>query len=593
MIILDLLTFAEMKNLLPHLKWLPFIGIIAVYIAGWPIEIMDVDASQYASIAKEMVDRGEYFIVTNKGSNYLDKPPLIFWMGAISYLIFGVSTVAFKIPATLFAILGMISVYKWSRLYYSTISAYWSSIIFGSSQALFLMTNDVRTDIYLTSCMAFTMWHLAAYVKLEKWSNLIWGFIGVGLGMLAKGPIALVLPALALGPDIILKRQWRKIFDWKYLVGLLITGVVLSPMIYSLWLQFDSNPNVEVNGLKGVSGLRFFFWTQSFGRITGENVWDNNPARFFLLESTAWALLPYTLLIIPAWIYKIRIIIKYNFHLSPNEQTVGFWGFTLGLLALSQSHYQLPHYAFVCYPFAAIMMGNWVFETFEKFRLPAHILWLRYVQLFICMILWVVGFGLVFYVFPIVEWWVIVLAFVPFGFSIYYVTKKEDRYNFMKISALTGIGINLLLSLHFYPNLLRYQSTVPVGRYMSALKERKNISEEKYITFLTDIPHSLDFYSGKNVKYTILNVEAFADYPEGDTLWVYTNEKGFTQLQERRYVMQILQKVPHYDVQFLSSDFLNPRTRPLVVKNRYLLELVIKRKSILDDYKLEQFNQND
>src|SRR5690606_20480822 len=91
------------------------------------------------------------------------------------------------------------------------------------------------------------------------------------------------------------KKQWRKILDWKYIPGLLITCLVLLPMCIGLYTQYDANPLAEVNGRTGVSGLRFFFWEQSFGRITGENVWKNDAGWFFLTESTLWAFMPYTI----------------------------------------------------------------------------------------------------------------------------------------------------------------------------------------------------------------------------------------------------------------------------------------------------------
>ena len=76
---------------------------------------------------------------------------------------------------------------------------------------------------------------------------------------------------MALGSHLIYKRDWTNLFNWRWILGLAIILLVLSPMLWGLYHQFDLNPDATVNGRTGVSGIRFFFWEQSFGRITGEN----------------------------------------------------------------------------------------------------------------------------------------------------------------------------------------------------------------------------------------------------------------------------------------------------------------------------------
>ena len=62
-----------------------------MYIRGLSIDVMDVDASQYASIAMEMLQGGSWLEVQHRHADYLDKPPLLFWASALSYALFGIS----------------------------------------------------------------------------------------------------------------------------------------------------------------------------------------------------------------------------------------------------------------------------------------------------------------------------------------------------------------------------------------------------------------------------------------------------------------------------------------------------------------------
>ncbi len=102
----------------PWLKWLPFAGIYLVYGIGLFLDVMDVDATQYASMAREMLETGNYLKLYNRYENYLDKPPLIFWLSALSYKLLGVSNFAYKLPSFLFSLLAAYSTYRLAKLYY-------------------------------------------------------------------------------------------------------------------------------------------------------------------------------------------------------------------------------------------------------------------------------------------------------------------------------------------------------------------------------------------------------------------------------------------------------------------------------------------
>ena len=60
---------------------------------------MEVDATQYASMSVELLQSKSYLQFTDLGKDYLDKPPLLFWLSALSIALFGNTTWAFKIPS--------------------------------------------------------------------------------------------------------------------------------------------------------------------------------------------------------------------------------------------------------------------------------------------------------------------------------------------------------------------------------------------------------------------------------------------------------------------------------------------------------------
>ena len=65
--------------------WLLLFALLGVHLIGvFSIPLMDIDASQYASISREMLERNSFLQIYDLGKDYLDKPPMLFWLSALS-----------------------------------------------------------------------------------------------------------------------------------------------------------------------------------------------------------------------------------------------------------------------------------------------------------------------------------------------------------------------------------------------------------------------------------------------------------------------------------------------------------------------------
>ena len=311
--------------------------LLFLYIAYLPLDVLEVDAAQYASIAREMNERGDFLQVYHRGEDYLDKPPLLFWLASLSFSMFGVSTWAYKLPAFLALLLALISTYRFTKIWYSAQTALLATLLLGSSQAFFLLVNDVRTDGLLLSALIGSLAQISDYWKTKKNTSLLLAAFFVGLGMLAKGPIALVFFGFAVGGHVLVRREWKLLFSVQWFSFLGIILLVLLPMCIGLYQQFDLHPEKTAYGLKGPSGLEFYFWTQSFGRITGEIYWKNDTSFLYFFHTILWDFQPWILFLIPALFYKIT-------RFRQSTEWMSFAVFILGFISLSLSNYKLPHY---------------------------------------------------------------------------------------------------------------------------------------------------------------------------------------------------------------------------------------------------------
>ena len=231
---------------------------ITALLGMFMIPLMDIDASQYASISREMLENKSYLQVFDLGVDYLDKPPMLFWLSAISMKIFGVHDWAYRLPSFLFAMLAVCSTYRLALLFYRKEIAQLSAMVLASCQAIFLITHDVRTDTMLMGWVAFSLWQMAAWYQTMRWKHFLLAFIAIAGGMMTKGPIALMVPAFAFVPHFILRREWKQLFRWEYLLGILIIAIMLVPMSIGLYRQFDLHPGKPINGVPIRSGLRFY-----------------------------------------------------------------------------------------------------------------------------------------------------------------------------------------------------------------------------------------------------------------------------------------------------------------------------------------------
>ena len=104
------------------LNQLGFIGLVGlslvVTIAGLFIPVMEVDASQYALMSLELLKSNSVLKFTHLGVNYLDKPPLLFWLSSASIYVFGNTTLAYKLPSFIAAWASVYFLYKLTLIYY-------------------------------------------------------------------------------------------------------------------------------------------------------------------------------------------------------------------------------------------------------------------------------------------------------------------------------------------------------------------------------------------------------------------------------------------------------------------------------------------
>ena len=530
------------------LEKLVILLVFAIYFHNLFLDIMQIDAAQYSGISAEMAKTNSFLEVKEFQQDYLDKPPLLFWLSSISIKIFGTTNFGYKIVSFLFILFSLYAVYRFCILYYSKQIAKNAVLILATTQAYFLITNDVRTDALLTSCTIISVWLFSEYFEKRKFSNLLLGSLFMGLSMLAKGPIGAIAVLMPIGINLMYQQKWRDIFNFRWIIVLMIVAALLIPMSYGLYTQFDLHPE------KGKKGLYFYYWLQSFGRITGENHWNNGAPWHFFLGSIIWDFFPWIFPFYFSLFLKLKNLSNSKVKLPEITTLVGF---IVLFIMLSLSKYKLPHYIFVTLPFASIILAEYFteinFKTWNRWRITNYIFGILILLLFI-----------VFNFFFFQEFNLFVGCCILLQLFILYYFRKTKEQNIGQL-VIFILVLNLFLSFVFYPKLLTFQSDSQAGKWAS-----KNINKEKIYTFNT-FSHSFNFYTHNPFTKKVTREKLTTIK---NSFWVYISEDDFQEIKDLKLNIVAKKSFEDYPITRLKLKFLLAKSRKEVLKKKYLIKII-------------------
>lgn len=530
------------------------------------IPLMDIDASQYASISRELLEGKHILQFYDLGADYLDKPPMLFWLSALSLKIFGIYDWAYRLPSFVFAIIAVYATFRLAHLWYGKTVAQLSAMILASSQAFFLITHDVRCDTMLMGWVMLSLWQLSAWFEKGKWKYFITAFVAIAGGMLTKGPIALIVPVLAFLPHFILKREWKQLFRWEYLVGLLIIAILLIPMSIGLYQQYDLHPGKLINGHPIQSGLRFYYWTQSFGRYTGENVYHEMSYFNFLFENMLWSFLPWIIFFLIGLGFAFWDLLMSRFWIKSKLEFITIGGFFFTYCILARSQAQLPHYIFVVFPLAAIVTAVFIHRLYFLSANSKLSQILFGFHAFIFTILWLAVAVLMYLPFKQVPIIMPILAVMGLLINCWILFRKQQGKPFPALitsAFFTIISINLFLSTHFYPNLLQYQMGNTAADYIN----QHAMDKSKVVLYGVGDSRALHFYG----KHLFTHKNSRNAIQESDILITSTDSIGV--FKKAFPLLKTLHTGANFSVSLLTAGFLNPQTREQETPHYVILDL--------------------
>src|SRR5690242_5144822 len=148
----------------------------------------DVDAVQ-AQIARNMLDSGDWVTARLDGVPYLEKAPLIYWLIASAYEVFGVADWVARLPVALSAIGLALLTALFGRWAFGERAGYLAGLVIGTCTGLFLFTRIQIPDVMLTATITLALFAFLRALDPEEERPRLWAFLlaaSIGVGLLLR-----------------------------------------------------------------------------------------------------------------------------------------------------------------------------------------------------------------------------------------------------------------------------------------------------------------------------------------------------------------------------------------------------------------------
>jgi 4-amino-4-deoxy-L-arabinose transferase-like glycosyltransferase len=335
------LTLADRR-----LQWLLFLLPLCAFV--WNLghlPLFDVDEGAFSEATREMFERQDFLSTWLNGAPRFDKPILIYWCQALFVQLFGVNEWAFRLPSAIAA-----ATWAWATALFvwprgGRNAAIFAACIVSTALGVVFIGRAATADSLLNVLIALALFDSWRHLESGKRAPLLRSYLWIGLGVLTKGPVAILVPLATTFIYCVSDRRlgdWlRSISDWR---GWLILLAVTVPWYAAAY---------AIHGQAFIDGFLLKHNVQRFsGSLEG-----HSGSIFYYVAIVPLLVLPWL-----SWLIHALFGLKADMA-DPLRRFLWSWAlFVIAFFSLSGT--KLPHYAlYGCTPLFAIIALN--FERIE------------------------------------------------------------------------------------------------------------------------------------------------------------------------------------------------------------------------------------
>jgi 4-amino-4-deoxy-L-arabinose transferase-like glycosyltransferase len=190
--------------------WALAIGALFLLRLG-AAPLFDVDEGAFAEATREMLAGGDFGSTTLNGAARFDKPILVYWLQAASVALLGLDEAALRLPSALCAWLWSLAVARFAWTRFGARVALLAGTLLATSVGVLAIGRAATADALLNLLLALALLDGWRHLENGAAAPLRRAYLWIGLGLLAKGPVALVVPAAAMVLHCAASREWRRL----------------------------------------------------------------------------------------------------------------------------------------------------------------------------------------------------------------------------------------------------------------------------------------------------------------------------------------------------------------------------------------------
>jgi dolichol-phosphate mannosyltransferase len=312
--------------------------------------LLEPEEARYAEIPREMLLEGRVLTPVLHGEDYWQKPPLLYWLVMLSYKIFGVHDWAARLVPALAGIWCVAVTTWWGR----RTLGFWPGLVAGAiltlSARFLYLAGMLTMDGVLCACVltALACGHLALTESNRRKRWLVLSALACALGILTKGPVAVLLVAAPLIALAFLDRRCQWLSKLEAAGCLAVVVLVAGPWYLGMAL-----------GAPDAAGS--FVWVHNLMRYVSPI--DHEKPAWFYLPSLLLGMLPWSLLLVPMVPYFLRKSLRTG-RRRPAALGMFVLAFAWCVLFFSLSGCKRPAYVLPAFPLLALIIGTFVTHGF-------------------------------------------------------------------------------------------------------------------------------------------------------------------------------------------------------------------------------------